>query len=65
MNRNTEQPESGDDEILAGLRAARRAMLESVDFDLERLARKLRAEKAQSGHTVVSLPRRRPLRHSQ
>lgn len=65
MNRNSEQPKSGDDAILAELRAARRALLEAVDFDLERLAHKLRAEQAESGHPVVSLPCRRPVGYSQ
>lgn len=64
MKEQTESPAPWEDAIVAELRAARMALLESVGFDLEKLAIRLRAEQAVSGHEVVTLPGRKPAGHA-
>ncbi len=48
------------DQIVAQVRGAQAALLAAADFDLEKLAERLREEQAVSGHRVVSLPPRHP-----
>ena len=49
------------DQIVAEVRSARAALLAAADFDLEKLAERLREEQAASGHPVVRLPPRPPV----
>ena len=56
--RDAEMP--WQDPIVAEVRAARATLLASVDYDLEKLAERLRQEQAVSGHLVVTLPPRPP-----
>ena len=48
------------DPIVAEVRAARVALLAGADWDLEKLAERLRQEQVRSGHPVVTLAPRVP-----
>jgi hypothetical protein len=49
-----------EDPIVAEVRAARAALWAAADYDLEKLAQRLRQEQALSGHPVVTFPPRAP-----
>jgi hypothetical protein len=48
------------DVIVAEVRAARFALLAAADYDLDKLAERLRQEQAASGRRVVAFPPRAP-----
>jgi hypothetical protein len=48
------------DEIVEEVRLARAQLFAAADFDLEKLAERLRQEQETSGRAVVTFPRRAP-----
>jgi hypothetical protein len=48
------------DEIVAEVRSAREQLFAAYDFDLEKLAERLRQNQKVSGRAVVTFPRRMP-----
>jgi hypothetical protein len=49
-----------DDPIVAEVRERRRDILESYDWDFEKMSRDVMKRQWQSGHDVVSRPKRKP-----
>jgi len=49
-----------DDPIVAEVRKRRREILESYDWDFEKMSRDVMKRQWQSGHKVVSRPKRKP-----
>lgn len=60
MNDEKDLETPWEDPIVAEVRAARAALWAAADYDLERLAQRLRQEQALSGHPVVTFPPRVP-----
>ena len=56
--RRDEQPWT--DEIVAEVRSAREQLFAACDYDLEKLAERLRQNQKVSGRAVVTFPRRMP-----
>jgi len=48
------------DEIVAEVRSAREQLFAACDYDLEKLAERLRQNQKVSGRAVVTFPRRMP-----
>ena len=48
------------DEIVAEVRSAREQLFAACDYDLEKLAERLRQDQKVSGRAVVTFPRRMP-----
>ena len=48
------------DEIVAEVRSAREQLFAACDYDLEKLAKRLRQNQKVSGRAVVTFPRRMP-----
>jgi hypothetical protein len=48
------------DEIVAEVRSAREQLFAACDYDLEKLAERLRKDQKESGRAVVTFPRRTP-----